>query len=206
MSLPFVALSRFCEVFQIWEIRNDIRICLEVVDVSKNDVPLPFFLSLIAAEDHRNAIHPGVDPIAIVRAVYVRLRFGETQGASTIEQQFVRIVTGRFEKTASRKLREQILAISVARYRTKFEIASAYMANAFYGSRRIGLKGLISICGHDLSSAQKNDILGMISRLKYPEPLNSNVQWHHKIQRRIDYIQHRDLRYRISASQSLAIR
>jgi penicillin-binding protein 1A len=187
----------------VLSIREDIKKCIKVVDSSINEVPIEFILTLVAAEDHRSALHKGIDPIAMVRAAYVRLRSGDVQGASTIEQQFVRVVTNRFERTARRKIREQILAIAVSRRRNKFQIAAAYLSIAFYGSECTGVKGLRSCCGHNLVTAQENDILGMISRLKYPEPLYPSVQWKNKLHWRIAYIKNRERRSAVIASQSI---
>lgn len=194
ISGPFIALSRFVELCNIWNVRADIDSCLDVVDSSSDKVPFPFLVSLITAEDHRSALHQGVDPIAMIRAAYVRIRYGQVQGASTIEQQFVRVVTGRFDKTLTRKVREQILAIAVSRRRSKLQIASAYLSNAFYGSGCIGVKGLRSRCGINLSCAKQNDIRGMISRLKYPEPLQPTLTWETKLNRRIEHISYLEAR------------
>ncbi len=201
LSVPFIVLSRFCEAMDFLDIRKDIRRCIEIVDFSKSNVPFAFISTLIVAEDHRSPLHRGVDPIAMIRATYVRLLNGCVQGASTIEQQFVRVATNRFERTVKRKIREQILAIAVSRRRSKHEIASAYLSIAFYGTGCMGVSGLRSHCGQNLASAQKSDILGMISRLKYPEPLYPSVLWHRKLQRRVDYIIAREKHSAINVSQ-----
>lgn len=188
LSAPFVAISLLAELFDIRGIRAEISRCLNVVDSSKGKVPSPFLVSLIAAEDHRSALHQGVDPIAMARAAYVCVRGGQLEGASTIEQQFVRVVTGRFDRTLSRKVREQILAIAVCRRRSKLEIASAYLSIAFYGSGCVGIKGLRTRCGSNLSHARQNDIRAMISRLKYPEPRQPSANWTMKLNLRVEYI------------------
>ena len=134
---PFVLFVRIVEVRNFWGIRSDIKKCLALIDSIKIELPFQFLSSLIVAEDHRNALHPGIDPIAIIRAIYIWLRFGQIQGASTIEQQFVRTVSGRHEKKISRKIREQIIAVAVSRRRSKFQIATAYLSIAFYGTKRM---------------------------------------------------------------------
>ncbi len=188
LSVPFIFFARITEWLNVWEIRADISRCLEMVDSLGQKVPSSFLVSLIAAEDHRNALHQGVDPIAMVRAAYVRIRCGKIQGASTIEQQFVRVVSGRYEKKIGRKVREQILAISVSRRTSKLKIASAYLSIAFYGSKCIGAKALRDRCGNHLACAEQNDIWGMIARLKYPEPLKPSSNWERKLNRRIEHI------------------
>lgn len=50
---------------------------------------------LVSGEDHRHARHPGYDVIAICRAVWRRATSGRREGASTIDQQIVRVLTGR---------------------------------------------------------------------------------------------------------------
>src|SRR5690348_10551479 len=64
---------------------------------------------LISGEDHRFFGHCGIDPIAVCRAIWRGVVLGHREGASTIEMQLVRVVTGRFERTLTRKLREAAL-------------------------------------------------------------------------------------------------
>src|SRR5262245_21594087 len=52
---------------------------------------------LVSGEDHRHVLHPGVDPIAICRATWRCIYRGKREGASTIEQQVVRVISGRYE-------------------------------------------------------------------------------------------------------------
>ena len=185
-------VARVVDIWNVWGIRSDIDRCVNVVDSTKITLPTTFLKSLIAAEDHRNAYHLGVDPIAVFRAIYVRLLLGHFQGASTIEQQFVRVVSGRYEKKLARKIYEQLLAIAVCRRRSKHQIAIAYLSVAFYGSAMIGVAGLRTRLGNDLSLARLNDIRGMIARLKYPEPLKPTSAWQVKIKQRIEYISLRE--------------
>ena len=170
LSAPIIWLAKSAEAWNACGICADIEKCLDVIDSQDVLLPSPFIASLIAAEDHRNAIHPGVDPISILRAIYVRWRFGAVQGASTVEQQFVRVVSGRYERTLARKVYEQALAICVSRRRTKVQIANAYLMVAYYGSGIVGIDGLRSRLGDDLWSSDTGRIRAMIARLKYPEP------------------------------------
>src|SRR5690606_20512217 len=93
---------------------------------------------LVSAEDHRHRLHPGFDVIAIARAVWRRLSRGSCEGASTIEQQIVRVVTGRYERTYRRKLREIALAILVANSFPKAILPAIYLRIAYYGWRMNG--------------------------------------------------------------------
>lgn len=191
LSAPIVWLAKRAEAWNAYGICSDIEKCLHVVDSQDVLLPNSFIVSLIAAEDHRNDLHPGVDPLSILRAIYVRCRLGAVQGASTIEQQFVRVVSGRFERTLARKLYEQALAICVSRRRTKVQIASAYLTVAYYGTGIVGIEGLRSRLGADLWTSDTDRTRAMIARLKYPEPSRPTEKWRSRIRARVAYIERR---------------
>lgn len=188
LSFPFFALSCLVEMFDLWNLGPDINLCLEKIDSSADAIPSMFISALVAAEDHRNALHLGVDPISMLRAAFVKVTRRQIEGASTIEQQFVRTASGLYECSIKRKVREQLLAIAVLRRRSKSQIASAYLSIAFFGTGCIGIDGLRSNCGHDLNMTRPALLLAMIAQLKYPAPLNASEGWRHKIQRRVIYI------------------
>ena len=121
--------------------------------------------ALVVAEDHRNDLHFGVDPLAIIRALKVRLVEGKRQGASTVEQQFVRVVTERFEKTPRRKLREQILAVMISSAFSKGELARSYLKVAYYGASLVGVRGVERL---KFGSFPASDT-AIIAYLKYPK-------------------------------------
>ncbi len=194
LSLPITWLARSAEAWNACGICADVEKCVAVVDSQRDSLPSPFIVSLIAAEDHRNAIHPGVDPISILRAVYVRWRCGMVQGASTVEQQFVRVVSGHYDRTLTRKLYEQALAICVSRRRTKTQIANVYLMIAYYGSGLVGIDGLRARLGADLWSADVGPVRAMIARLKYPEPSRPTRTWRANVGARVAYIERRAVR------------
>ena len=192
LSLPITWLARSAEAWNACGICADIEKCIDVVDSQRELLPKPFIVSLIAAEDHRNAIHPGVDPISILRAVYVRWRCGVVQGASTVEQQFVRVVSGRYERTLTRKLYEQALAICVSRRRTKVQIAKCVSNGCLL---RFGNRWHRWSCGQDLERTCARlmpvPIRAMIARLKYPEPSRPTETWRTRVGARVAYIERR---------------
>ena len=68
---------------------------------------------LIAIEDERFWIHPGVDPIALARASVSYARAGRvTQGGSTITMQLARLLEPR-PRTVQSKLIEIIRALQI---------------------------------------------------------------------------------------------
>lgn len=181
LSVISILLERVSARFQ-----SDIERCIELTRRFGNSVPAVFINAVILAEDHRNELHPGVDVLAMARAAWVRARSGQVQGASTIEQQFVRVVTGRQERTISRKVREQILALMLVRRIPKRQIASAYLAIAFFGSGLVGLQGLRMSFGDNLENVSFSQALAMVAQLKYPCPQKSSDEWYSKLEARID--------------------
>lgn len=182
LSFASLLLSRFGPT----SLRSDLENCVELATRLGDTVPDVFIEAIFLAEDHRNKLHPGIDVIAIARAVWVRIRLGKVQGASTIEQQFVRIVTGRRERTFRRKIREQLLALMLARRKSKRGIASAYLAIAFYGYGYIGLDGLQRKFGKDLSKVSFIQALRFVAQLKYPRPSTPNNEWNSNLASRIN--------------------
>lgn len=190
-SMPAVLVAQCAVRYRAWGIHADLRRCEEIVDKYAQSVPRPFIDALVVAEDHRSALHSGIDPIGILRALILRIASGRIQGASTIEQQLVRVVTGRYEKTILRKLREQALALLLSRTRTKDAIASAYLSVAFYGTACIGLKGLQQMCGHELKDADSDKVFQAVAQLKYPRPRKVTLRWRVAIERRITHLRAR---------------
>lgn len=98
----------------------------------------------VAAEDRRYWHHPGVDPIAIVRAVYHDLRSRRLrEGGSTITQQVAKALLtykngGTVRRGAVRKLREAILALRLEHRLSKREILALYLNIAPYGNQIVG--------------------------------------------------------------------
>lgn len=194
LSAPLIAVSKLLEISSSKTFMIDLDQCLATIDKFGESVSSPFIIALIEAEDHRSSYHFGVDPIGIIRAIWIRIISGHVQGASTIEQQFVRVVTDRYERTVFRKIREQLLAIALVRHRPKKSISSAYLAIAFYGSGCIGLEGLKSHFGLHFDSVGDKQALRFISQLKYPRPLHPTVLWQTKINSRYEAILTRRVR------------
>ena len=94
-----------------------------------------------AAEDRRFGSHPGVDPIAVARAVGADIRARRVvQGGSTITQQLVKLRAGRSAdgRGVTSKLRQAVYALRLEHRMTKDQILSAYLSEAPYGGRMVG--------------------------------------------------------------------
>lgn len=92
--------------------------------------------AIVSVEDRRFRDHWGVDPIGIVRSVWVRVQSGRwRQGGSTITQQLARNVFLNNSRTIDRKIREALLALALESRFTKAQILELYL-NKVYLDRK----------------------------------------------------------------------
>ncbi len=130
-------------------------------------------LALIAAEDRRYLRHPGFDLVSIARALVQLVKRGPRQGASTIEQQLVRTLTGRREQSVHRKVTEIMLAVWCGGYLSKREAADLYLSVAYYGRAMNGIHHVCRRLGCDASRLSIENAAQVVAALKYPLPSGS---------------------------------
>ncbi|MBO1504874.1 transglycosylase domain-containing protein [Serratia proteamaculans] len=188
LTIPYFVLERIISYFNVISINSDFNLCCEKIsNFSIKNIEIideKLIKTLVLAEDHRSQLHYGIDPIAIIRTLKLRLINKRTQGASTIEQQLIRTITRRYEKTPRRKIREQILAIMLCRKFTKKKIAECYLGLAYYGSGITGENGLLKIKNNEANNRREISI----SYLKYPKPKLDNENHTKKTIRRASHI------------------
>lgn len=103
-------------------------------------IPKYMVQAVIATEDSRFYEHHGIDPIGIIRAIFIALKSGSfSQGGSTITQQVAKNFFLTPEKNISRKIKEMILALQMERQLTKDEILTLYLNKIYFGSRSYGI-------------------------------------------------------------------
>ncbi len=116
------------------------------MDEHRQDVPLaaiPKDLqhAFIAVEDHRFFKHPGVDPIALGRAVVRNVRSnGMSQGASTLTQQLARTLFLSNQKTYGRKIREAVLALMIEARLSKEQVLELYLNRIYLSAGVYGVE------------------------------------------------------------------
>jgi penicillin-binding protein 1C len=107
--------------------------------VNLAELPAHVTAALLAAEDARFFSHPGIDPLAILRAFGQLLRERRiVSGASTVTQQLVRQTCARPRGIAG-KLYEMALALRLEASWTKNEILEAYLNRVGFGPRVTGI-------------------------------------------------------------------
>ncbi|RYE88812.1 MAG: penicillin-binding protein 1C, partial [Myxococcales bacterium] len=94
--------------------------------------------ALVEAEDRRFRVHPGIDPVGVLRAAWHDLRPGRSlQGASTLTMQLARAVVPH-RRTLMGKLEEAALALRIEASLDKDEIMLAYLTEAPFGPQLRG--------------------------------------------------------------------
>lgn len=146
---------------------------------------------LVAGEDHRFQYHFGVDPIALCRATWRSVFCRRREGGSTIAMQLVRVLTGKYENTLSRKTLEIYLAVKLTNLVPKNEIPVLYLSVAYYGWKMNGLGQACARLSLDPTSMSFQDAASIIARLKYPEPRHSSPSRIRKINIRTNHIMRR---------------
>jgi len=106
----------------------------------RESVPLAFQQSIITFEDQRFFYHPGVDPIALLRAIYQNISQWEVvSGASTLSMQVIRLARKGQSRTFWEKCIEIIWATRLEWRYSKQEILALYASHAPFGGNIVGL-------------------------------------------------------------------
>jgi penicillin-binding protein 1C len=113
------------------------------IPLSSDRLPAALVAATVAAEDHRFWSHPGVDPIAVVRAAWRNLRARQVvEGGSTLTQQTAKLLLARQSPRRGRgiaaKIQEAVLALRLEHRFDKREILALYLSLASYGNRIAG--------------------------------------------------------------------
>ncbi|WP_448587578.1 penicillin-binding protein 1A [Thermocrinis sp.] len=114
--------------------------------VSLEHIPIHVRYAFISAEDKNFYWHPGVDPVAIGRALIANIYARDIkQGASTITQQLAKNLFLTPEKSLSRKIREAILALKIEREFSKDKILEMYLNYIYLGQGAYGVEAASKI-------------------------------------------------------------
>lgn len=104
------------------------------------NVPKKFIDCIVTFEDKRFFYHPGIDPIAIGRAVIKNIKNkGVVQGGSTLNMQVIRLAKQDHQRSIWNKIKESLLAVRLQCSYSKNEVLALYAANAPFGSNVVGL-------------------------------------------------------------------
>jgi len=107
---------------------------------ARDTVPAKFAACITTFEDKRFWYHPGVDPLALARALWLNLSRGEVvSGGSTLTMQVIRLSRRGQARTVGEKLIELVLATRATLGYAKASILALYAAHAPFGGNVVGL-------------------------------------------------------------------
>ena len=133
---------------------------------------------LLATEDSRFYSHHGIDPIGILRAIWVNVvHSGVAEGGSTITQQLARNAFLSQDRTLKRKISEALLALKIEQHYTKQEILEMYMNQIYFGQGAYGVQSAAHVYFgkdvRDLTLAQCAMLAGLPQSPNYYSPFNN---------------------------------
>jgi penicillin-binding protein 1A len=112
------------------------------VIVTPGQIPQIVKEAVVSIEDKRFATNSGIDIRGIGRAfIQDTLHKGTVQGASTIEQQFIKnALQAQSHRTIFEKLREAALAYQLSHKWSKDKIMTAYLNTIYFGNGAYGIE------------------------------------------------------------------
>jgi membrane peptidoglycan carboxypeptidase len=135
-----------------------------------NQIPPLVKQAVTAAEDTTFYSNQGVDFKGIVRALVNNVTGGDTQGASTITQQYVRAAAGlTYSQSYTRKIREIALAMKMTRTMTKDQILDNYLNIVPFGRGAYGIEAAAEAYFNvPASKLQMNQAMVLAGLIKNP--------------------------------------
>ncbi len=172
------------------------------------NVPANFSRPLVATEDHRFYIEPGVDPFAVARVVWAKVSNGSDQGGATLEQQLAKLLYTPGQTGWRTELKQVTLAVKLNVAYSKQELLNLYAEVAYYGHGFYGLEA--ASCGYfghparDLTVVQGAMLAGVVNAPSIDDPIsqpaNARARFEHVIARM------RAVGYLSKAQAALALR
>ncbi|MGW7101887.1 transglycosylase domain-containing protein [Streptomyces sp. NPDC054883] len=123
--------------------------------------------AVLAAENASFYSDPGVSPSGVLRALRAAVTGGETQGGSTITQQYVKNAYLSQDRTLSRKFTEILLAVKLDNQKDKKQILQDYLNTSWFGRGTYGIqRASQAYYGKDVSQLNPSEGAFLASLLK----------------------------------------
>ncbi|MEU2601697.1 transglycosylase domain-containing protein [Streptomyces hirsutus] len=131
------------------------------------DIPEDVRWAVLAAENENFYNDPGISMKGITRAVLRTFGQGDTQGGSTITQQYVKNVYLNQDQTARRKLTEAMIALKLDNRMSKEEILESYLNTSWFGRGTYGIqRAAQAYYGKDVNELNASEAAFLASLLK----------------------------------------
>lgn len=143
--------------------------------VNLAQIPKAMQNAVISQENKTFRTDSGIDPKGIARAVFNMARGGQTQGGSTITQQYVKnAMLNDQSQTISRKFKEIFVSIKVGAKMSKEDIMAGYLNSAYYGRNAYGIQAAARAYFNknaiDLDEGQCAFLAAMLKGATYYDP------------------------------------
>ncbi|MEU6767094.1 transglycosylase domain-containing protein [Streptomyces sp. NPDC046853] len=109
-------------------------------NIKLSEIPDAVENAVIAAENDTFYSDSGVSPKGLARAAVNMVRGQETQGGSTITQQYVKNTYLSQDQTVTRKVKEFVIALKVDQRKSKQEILQGYLNTSWFGRGAYGIE------------------------------------------------------------------
>ncbi|WP_329417018.1 penicillin-binding protein [Streptomyces sp. NBC_00704] len=131
------------------------------------DIPEDVRWAVLAAENASFYSDPGISFKGISRALFRTLGQGDTQGGSTITQQYVKNVYLNQNQTVSRKFTEAMIALKLDNQMSKDDILEGYLNTSWFGRGTYGIqRAAQAYYGKDVSELNASEAAFLASLLK----------------------------------------
>ncbi|MFD9687091.1 transglycosylase domain-containing protein [Kitasatospora sp. NPDC059146] len=136
-------------------------------EVPLGQVPESVQWAVLSAENETFYSDPGVSVSGIGRAVYEMATGGDTQGGSTITQQYVKNIYLNQRQDVSRKLSEMVIAVKLGRRMSKQDILAGYLNTSWFGRGSYGIeRAAAAYYGKDVSQLDPSEGAFLAALLK----------------------------------------
>ncbi|MEU2059075.1 transglycosylase domain-containing protein [Streptomyces sp. NPDC013455] len=131
------------------------------------DIPEDVRWAVLAAENESFYSDPGISAKGITRAVFRTLGQGDTEGGSTITQQYVKNVYLSQNRTISRKFTEAMIALKLDNKMSKDQILEGYLNTSWFGRGSYGIqRAAQAYYGKDVGKLNASEAAMLASLLK----------------------------------------
>ena len=149
--------------------------------VELEDIPQQLINAVIAVGDARFYEHHGVDLKRIVGALVKNVLGGDTQGASTITCQLVKLTLLNSDQNYKRKMQEAYLALELEKNLSKEEILEAYLNVIYMGGSSYGMKiAAQDYFGKDLQDLSLRECACLARIIRNPSRYNPRTNYYRR--------------------------
>ncbi|WP_333766458.1 transglycosylase domain-containing protein [Streptomyces sp. IBSBF 2435] len=140
-------------------------------------IPKAMRYAVISAENKTFETDSGVDPMGIGRALFNMAKGGETQGGSTITQQYVKNTMLDQSQTVSRKFKELFISIKVGEKVSKNDIIKGYLNTSYFGRGAYGIQAAAqtyyNVNAENLNPSQCAMLAALLKGPTYYDPIGN---------------------------------